>query len=322
MTKGRTFAQLTEAERIRIEVLLNQGLSLTRIASQLSRTVSTISRELKRNGPQKYGAVKAQYLTGKRHRHKWKHSVFDQAMIDFIVSCLRDKKWSPEIISVEGRKSRSDFVSHEWIYRWIWLMKFSQSKSDQDYRTLYKHLKHGSGRKRRGKIRCDRGNIPGRQWIEKRPLVANKRLRTGDLEADIVLGRGRQPGLVVAIDRKSRKTWIRKIKSKTAPYVIRKLLEICSVIGNVKTVTLDNDPSFAHHHKLNKAGIATFFTHPFSSQEKGSVENRIGVIRMFFPKKTDFKKIESAHVSKVQKLINERPMRMFKYLSPNEKHIS
>lgn len=322
MTKGRAFAQLQEAERIKIEVLLNQGLSLKMIASQLSRSVSTISREVKRNSFGKYMAAKAQCATIKRHRVKRKHSVFDQRMINFISQGLEAKKWSPEMISVEGRKRRKDFVSHEWIYRWIWRMKFSQRKDDQQYRKLYKHLKHGTGRKRRGKIRCNRGNIINRQWIEKRPTTASKRHRIGDLEADVVLGKGRQPGLLVALDRKSRKTWIRKINNRSASHVMSKLLQICSTIGNVKTVTLDNDQSFAHHYKLNDVGIKTYFTHPFSSQEKGSVENRIGVIRMFFPKKTDFKSINSNQVKKVEKLINERPMRMFNYLTPNEIYIS
>ena len=322
MNKGRIFLQLQEEERIKIEVLLQQGLSLRAIAFQLSRSVSTLSRELKRNGPRKYSAAKAQYFTGKRHRLKRKHIVFDQAMIDYIVLNLKTNKWSPELISAQGRKWRANFVSHEWIYRWIWAMKFSQWKTDQKYRLLYKHLKHGSGRKRRGKQRCNRGNIIDRQWIDQRPPLATNRCRQGDLEADIVLGKGRKAGLVVALDRKSRKTWIRKLKSKEAGHVMAKLKNICMLIGNVKTVTLDNDPGFAHHYNLRKMGIDTFFTHPFSSQEKGSVENRIGTIRMFFPKKTDFTLVNEHKIKNVEKVINERPMRMFNYKSSNEIHIS
>ena len=322
MLKGRNFLQLQEEERIKIEVLLQQGLSLTAIAIQLSRSVSTISREIKRNGPRVYKARKAQYVTGKRHRQKEKHTVFDQGMIDFIVQQLTTKKWSPEIISVKGKKWRTDFVSHEWIYHWIWQMKTSQWKTDRQYRTLYQYLKHGTRRRKRGKVRCNRGNILEREWIDKRPLSASDRRRQGDLEADIVLGKERKPGLVVAIDRKTRKMWMRKLNSKNAAHVMAKLKQICSAIPTVKTITLDNDSGFAHHYKLKDMGIHTFFTHPFSSQEKGSVENRIGIIRMFFPKKTDFTLIEESEIRKVENLINQRPMRMFNYKSPNEIHIS
>ena len=101
-----------------------------------------------------------------------------------------------------------------------------------------------------------------------------------------------------------------------------RLKAICLKAGDVKTVTLDNDQSFAQHYRLHKMGIETFFTHPYSSQEKGSVENRIGVIRRFFDKKTEFKKIDQLEVRKVEKMINDRPMRIFKYRSPNEIHIS
>jgi transposase, IS30 family len=322
MNKGRIFTQLTETERIKIEALLQEGLSCTAIARSLGRPVCTISRELKRNGPIKYAAARAQSFTEKRHRQKRKHSVFDQAMIDFIELHLRTNKWSPEVISVIGRKWRTDFISHEWVYRWIWKMKFSMAKADNKYQSLYRLLKHGNRRKRRGLKHTKRGNIIGRQWIDERPKEASKRIRQGDLEADIVLGKDRKPGLLVALDRKTRKIWLRKLKTKEAGYVMAKLMKICTAIGHVKTVTLDNDQAFAKHYKLNQMGIDTFFTHPYSSQEKGSVENRIGLIRMFFAKKTDFSLVNEKQVRDVQKKLNERPMRLFNYKSPDEIHIS
>jgi transposase, IS30 family len=318
MTKGKSFTHLSEEERIKIEVLLHEGLSLTRIACTMKRPICTISREIRRNGPKRYCAVRAQYFTGLRHRQKRKHIVFDQTMRRFIELHLRLKRWSPELISVRGRQWRQDFISTEWIYQWIWSMKFSMAQSDKKYQQLYKFLKYSSRRRRRGRKRNMRGNIIGRKWIEQRSQLANLRKRHGDLEADIILGKDRQPGLLVALDRRSRKTWLRKLRIKDSDYVMKKLANICSEVGNVKTVTLDNDQSFAEHYRLNKLGIKTFFTHPYSSQEKGSVENRIGIIRMFFPKKTEFKQIKQRQVTKVQDIINERPLRIFNYKCPNE----
>jgi len=322
MNKGKLFTHLGEGDRIKIEVLLNQGFSLASISRTLKRSVSTISREVKRNGPQIYRAVRAHYVTGLRHRQKRKYSVFDETMKRYIERQLRSKRWSPELISVMGRKRRVDFISAEWIYHWIWAMKFSMCKADKKYQLLYKYLKHSNRRRRRGRKRNMRGNIIDRKWIEQRPKLANLRKRQGDLEADIILGKDRQPGLLVALDRNSRKTWLRKLKIKDSRSVMKKLAAICTEIGNVKTVTLDNDQSFAEHYRLNKTGIKTFFTHPYSSQEKGSVENRIGIIRMFFPKKTDFKTVNEQQVLQVQKIINKRPLRMFNYRCPDEIHIS
>jgi IS30 family transposase len=322
MIKGKKFTQLSEGERVKIEALLNEGFTISQIATSLSRPICTISREIKRNGRWNYRSSNAQFKTIERHRLKAKRIVFDEQMRHYIYEQLRHKRWSPEIISHHGRAQRSDFVSHEWIYQWIWTMKFSVRRKNQDYRDLYKYLRHGKRRRKRGKQHCNRGNIIDRTWIEHRCQKAKDRKRQGDLEADIILGKNRKPGLLVAIDRKTRKTWIRKLINKDATYVMNKLADICSQIGYVKTVTLDNDQSFARHYQLNKMGIKTFFTHPYSSQEKGSVENRIGIIRMFFPKKTQFSEVTHQEVRQVEKLLNDRPMRMFNYKSPNEIHIS
>jgi len=322
MNKGKSFTHLTKDERIKIEVLLQQGHSVSAIGKFLDRPTSTISREVKRNGPKKYRAERAEYFTGLRHRQKRKHAVFNQEMKEFIVQQLSAKRLSPELISVAGKKVWHEFISIEWIYQWIWHMKFSMAASDEKYHKLYKFLRHGRRRRRRGNRRSMRGNIIDRRWIDDRPVPADKRARLGDLEADIMLGKDRQPGLLVALDRRSRKTWIRKLVVKDADYVMKKIVEICKQIGMVKTITFDNDQSFAEHYRLNKIGIETFFTHPYSSQEKGSVENRIGIIRMFFPKKTNFREVTENEVNIVENLVNERPLRMFKYMSPDEKNIS
>jgi IS30 family transposase len=318
MPKVRSFLQLTEGERYQIEVLLNGGSSLTAIARALRRSVSTVSREVKRNSLGKYKATLAQQRTRRRHRLKYKHKIFDEQMRSFICNCLKREKLSPEFISARGKGIRKDFISHEWIYQWIWRMKFSQAQADRPFNHLYEFLRHACRRRKRSRKRHNRGNILQRKWVDQRPVMADQRTRIGDLEADIMLGKDRKPGLLVALDRKTRMTWIRRLKSKDSWYVIEKLKDICRRVGNVKTLTLDNDQSFAEHYKLNAMGIETFFTHPYSSQEKGSVENRIGLIRMFFPKQSQFDKVTDQQVRQVQQIINNRPMRMFDYQSPKQ----
>lgn len=323
MLKGKGFVQLCKEERSTIEVLLHEGYSVTRIAQALGRPVSTISREVHRNGTLRgYSATQAQYQCGNRHRLKAKHCVFDEGMKRFIKVRLLERRLSPELISVEGKTWRKDFVCAEWIYQWIWRMKFSQKKEDRMYQALFKYLRHASRKRRRGNKRHKRGNILERVWIDQRPKAVERRRRRGDLECDIMLGKDRKPGLLVALDRRSRKTWIRKLRTKDTASVMKLIQGICSSSGEVRTITFDNDQSFAQHYRLHPLGIETFFTHPYSSQEKGSVENRIGLIRMFFPKQTEFEKITSAQIKKVENLINNRPMRMFKYQSPNQIHKS
>ena len=86
----------------------------------------------------------------------------------------------------------------------------------------------------------------------------------------------------------------------------------------LKTITYDNDLAFARHSQVNQElKTKSFFTHPYTSQEKGSVENRIGVLRRFFPKKTDFTLVSAGRVKQVENLINKRPVRKFNYQTPN-----
>lgn len=320
MNKVRSFAQISREERAKIEVLLKEGFSLRAIGKSLERPACTISRELKRNGPLVYRADRAQYFTRLRHRQKKKRIVFTTAMKVFIAEQLQTKRFSPELICRAGREIWPDFISTEWIYRWIWQMKFSMAKADKPYQRMYKYLRHACRKRRRGRKHSMRGNIIERKWIEQRPAAANNRSRCGHLEADIVLGKDRQPGLLVMLDRKSRKSWIKKLSVKDADYVMERCKEICQQAGKVKTITFDNDQSFAEHYKLREIGIKTYFTHPYSSQEKGSVENRIGIIRMFFPKKTNFRMVRDEQVQSIQELLNQRPLRMFNYQTPNEKH--
>lgn len=320
MNKVRSFAQVSKEERAKIEVLLKKGFSLREIGRSLGRPACTISRELKRNGPLVYRFDRAQHFTELRHRQKNKRIVFTAAMKEFIVEQLRTKRLSPELICRAGKQIWSAFISAEWIYKWIWQMKFSMAKADRPYQRMYKYLRNASRKGRRGRKRSMRGNIIDRKWIEQRPAAANNRSRCGHLEADIMLGKDRQPGLLVMLDRKSRKSWLKKLVVKDADYVIERCKEICQQAGKVKTITFDNDQSFAEHYKLRKIGIKTYFTHPYSSQEKGSVENRIGIIRMFFPKKTNFRNVKDEQVHSIQELLNQRPLRMFNYKTPNEKH--
>ena len=319
MHKVREFTQLSQQDRVKIEVLLHQGFSFKRIASELNRPVCTISRECKRNSKQGclYQGTVAQELCQRRHSQKAKHCVFNEAMKSFIADKLSTERLSPELICLEGKKQFPDFISTEWIYQWIWKMKFSQAAQDKKYRYLYECLRQGVRKKSRGKKHCKRGRIDQRVFIEKRPAAAQKRRQQGHMECDIMLGAKRKAGLLVMLDRKTRKTWLTKLKTRQASEVMKKVKTLCQ-LSKPLTITFDNDQSFSYHYLLHQKGIKTFFTHPYSSQEKGSIENRIGIIRMFFDKKTNFEKVHPREIKKVEKIINNRPLKIFNYKTPNQ----
>jgi IS30 family transposase len=320
------YKQLGQQQRYVIDRLLEKGASQTAIAQAIGCHKSTISRELRRNGYRRiksgkmYNPVSAQRKTWLRHYQKPKCQRFTQAMKQRVARLLRTEKLSPELVSVLGRQQDPGFVSHEAIYQWIWEMKFSHCRQDRPFHGLYRELRHGRRRRKRGNYRDNRGLILNRTSIEERPKIVEKRSRLGDVELDLMLGLNHQVGLLVIVDRASLWTWLSKIRSKESDYIERAIvrkLQPCS--SWIKTLTYDNDRAFLRHESVNKTlNTKSYFTHPYTSQEKGTVENRIGLLRRFFPKRTDFSKISSNTVRKVERMINDRPVRKFNYLTPNE----
>lgn len=322
----KKFKQLSLEQRYQIEALLKAEKNQTEIASIVGVHKSTISRELKRNvakrgkGAKEYHSNNAWRKTRLRHETKPKRVRFTLKMKLLIQQWMMQERLTPELIYARAIKEGKPMVSHETIYSWIWQMKHSNKKTTQPYKQLYKYLKHGKRHRKRGRTRDARGIIPGRTSIEKRPLIVNKRKRIGDVEVDLMMGKDHQSALLVITDRATIKTKLRKVSGKNSRIVAAKTINALKKEKTfIKTLTFDNDMAFANHLSISKHLKAkTFFTHPYTSQEKGTVENRIGVIRMFYPKKTDFNLISHHEIKRVENSINNRPVRKFNYLTPNQ----
>lgn len=127
--------------------------------------------------------------------------------------------------------------------------------------------------------------------------------------------------LTVLVDRATRKTFIRKTASKTSIQTSTSILKALKPLSNnIKSITYDNGCEFAKHEKINKElNIKSYFCKPYHSWEKGTVENINGLIRRFFPKGTDFDTISEEEIAYVEDWINNRPMKILNYMTPNEK---
>ena len=323
---SKNYNHLNSEQRYQIEVLLRNGTKQKEIARLLGKSPSTISRELKRNIPKRgqgaleYRALNAQRKTILRHQEKTKAIKYTSEMKALTRNWMKDLKFSPELIHVEGEKLLGDFVSHETIYKWIWHCKKSNRREDRKDKQLYLQLAHGRRRRKRGLRRDSRGIIHNRVSIEKRPAIVSKRNRLGDIEIDLMMGKNHQGALIVMTDRASLKTKLKLVGSKDSKEIKQGIKSrLYSMKGIIKTLTFDNDQAFSKHESIGKIlTAATYFTRPYTSQDKGTVENRIGLIRRFFPKKTDLTKVSDQRVAQVESLINNRPVRKFKYLTPNQ----
>jgi IS30 family transposase len=326
MTKK--YFQLTLEQRYKIESLKTAGLRQTEIAKIIGVNKSTVCREFKRNiplrgfGAKLYVAQKAQKKTNLRHYEKYKPISFSIKMKHDVRQMMTVQKYSPELISAQWRKDGKPGVSHETIYKWIWQCKHSNRKEYAKEKRLYLHLKHGRRRRKRGNYKDNRGLITHRVSIEKRPKIVDKRKRLGDIEVDLIIGKNHKSGLLVTIDRSALLTTIDKIKSKEPRHIKNLLMKRMQNNKYLKTITFDNDQAFSLHHEIAKElNVKTYFTRPYTSQDKGSIENRNGVIRRFYPKKTDFNEVTVENVKEVEKMINNRPIRKFDYKSASEVYL-
>jgi len=348
----RTFKQLTQTDRVYISRLRANGLvSVTQIAQRLGVHKSTISRELKRNAqvvtretqlfyqelrllgfPKK--EMEKQLDELKRTAKDYRNWVATEAQRtrDYRLHCanqVRRRKsqttrkwviqklkmhWSPAQIAGRSKVDGPEPISHEYVYQLI----IADRKSGGN---LYRLLKRFRKRKQRIAQRVYGPIIPNRTSIESRPTEANCRERLGDLEADLVQGYCSDGYVLSVIDRKSRILKLRKIRRKQKGIVRKELEYAIRKMGVVHTLTSDNGSEFCDHQQLTKnTGVPVYFTHPYSSCERGSIENANGLIRYFLPKKTPFKKITQTHLNKIETLLNNRPRKCLGFLTPIEVH--
>ena len=316
------YKQLDLKSRHKIKALLDAGHSQTKIAEIIGVHKSTISRELERNVPTRgcyaneYRPEAAQRKTNKRHCDKRKHIRFTEDLKQQASHWLCEEKLSPELISGRWQVQGVDGVSHEAIYQWIWRGK---KTADPATKELYRHLKHGRRRRKRGNYHDSRGHLSDRIGIEERPDVVEDRARLGDLEVDLMVGKAHKSALVVITDRATLLTRLKKITSRHAELTELAIEQSLARIPKafIKTVTVDNDKAFANHQSLaRKLDANVYFARPYMSQDKGTVENRIGVVRQFFPKGTDLRDVSERRIKTVERHLNNRPIRKFDYLSP------
>ena len=155
--------------------------------------------------------------------------------------------------------------------------------------------------------------------IEQRPAIVEERTRLGDLEADFMVGKAHKSALLVITDRATLLTRLKKLTSRQADQTEAALENSLARVPKafIKTLTVDNDKGFANHQSIaRKLDVDVYFTRPYTSQDKGTVENRIGVIRQFFPKGTDLREVSEQQIKTVERHLNNRPIRKFEYLSP------
>lgn len=308
------YKQLTSEQRYTISVLLSKGLKKKEIAEAIGVSNSTITRELQRNSS-KRGVYKweiAQKRAEKRSKRTPGNRAISKAIWSSVKHYLVDKQWSPEQIS--GYLAKDGIkISHETIYAWI--------REDKRNRgTLYKHLRHRL-KHRKKYVGAGRSCIINRKSIHERPAEADGK-RFGDLEMDTIVGPNNQQAIVTLVDRNTNMLFMKKLKyGKDAKNLALTVIEMLKPIKKkLKTITTDNGKEFSAHEIISEAlGVDVFFTDPYSSWQKGAIENANGLIRQYIPKKVSFNDYDDKDIKDIEEKINRRPRKKLGFETPIER---
>lgn len=280
----------------------------------LNRHASTIGRELRRNrGLRGYRPKQAQKLCEMRRHSADKYRKVTSEVREWILTLLM-ADLSPEQVCgylVEDKHLR---LSHETIYRLIYE---DQATGGHWYLKL-RHVSKGY-RKRYGSYQ-QRGQIPNRVSIDERPAIVDCKSRLGDWEGDTIIGKGHQSALLSLVERKSLYTILVKLSGRNASDLADKLIAATeSLKDSLLTLTLDNGKEFAAHERIAESlALKVYFAHPYCSWERGINENTNGLVRQYFPKRTDFNQVTDQEIQAVADKLNLRPRKTRGFQSPNQ----
>jgi len=311
----KTYNQITADERDKIALLIAGGCTLSNIARMLGRNRSTISREIKRNGAPKYKSYTPHAAEARSKHRKSAANTHPRLKNSFIRDYVHQKiedGWSPEIISGTLKKEHPEnTISHESIYQYIYA----------EAHELKKHLPrhYRVRRKRKAKKTGSVENIPGRVGIDLRPEKINDRSEFGHWESDSMVSRQSHAALAVQLERLSRYVKIKKVIANKAEPVSRAIIQNLMDIDASfrKSITYDNGKENVKHQDVNQAlGISSYFCNAYRSWEKGSVEQVIGLIRRYLPKKTDLVKVTEAQIQYIENQLNSRPRKCLNFATP------
>ncbi len=300
----RSYRRMTMADRCQISAWLQENLTCTEIAKRLKFHRTTIYREIRRNGPVRgpYDHARANESARKRYKKCRKNYKLRGVLKTFIDKKLR-ADWSAEQIAGRLCVEKNMSVSHESIYRYVRL-----NKSD-----LRIHLRRLCRRAGVGRYIQRKGSphqfVPN---ISDRPEIVAKRSRIGDWERDIMFAKNKVP-LLVCIERKTRYIRIARVKNLKAETVNRMTVQL---LRSFRAYTMTNDRGTEFKVPLKE--IKTYYCDPQAPQQRGSVENTIGLLRQYIKRDTEQNLLTEARIKEIEKTLNYRPRKVLAFKTPYE----
>jgi IS30 family transposase len=319
--RRRSLLALTLREREEISRGIASGSSIREIAKRLERVVSTVSREGARHGG------RCVYRANEADDQAWESALRPKRCLLAIHVKLRKivaskliLDWSPRQISgwlkTQYPDDESMRVSHETIYRSLFIQARAVLKKE-----LLGHLesKRRIRRSQHSRIFKDsRGQIADAISIRERPAEVEDRAIPGHWEGDLLSG-SRNSHMVTLVERHSRFTALLKVPSKDTAVVVAALSrQIRNLPANLRrSLTWDRGLEMAKHKTFTVAtDVKVYFRDPQSPWQRGSNENTNGLLRQYFPKRTDLSGYTQSELDKIALRLNQRPRKTLGFQTP------
>lgn len=314
-------------EREAIQNGLWEKRSVRNIARGLGRHHTAVSREIQRNLPPQHflytPRLAHERALKKRRRRGREDRLKNSNVREYVVSHLK-RRWSPEQIKGRILADLGETISHEAIYQYVYAQVYRNGWGElrPDREDLRPFLRRRRKRRvRKGARRCQMISRSRGPSIDLRPLVVMERSRVGDWEGDTVESRDHKPGINTLVERRTGFLCVTKLGGRTSrdtrEAVVHRLRRFPKEARH--TLTVDNGPENQAWEDLEAAtGLRCFFAHAYCSWERGTNENTNGLLRDYYPKKTDFTTIPEEELAYVEQELNTRPRKRLGWKTPLE----
>ena len=326
ITKIRKGQHLSYEERVIIELRLKESWNINKIAKELNRSYNAIKKEIKRGTiklkkSQRYRAKVGQMIYEQNRQNSVRKTKIGECkeFIEYVEKQFRKDKWSLDACVGKaiknGEFTRKEIVCSKTLYNYVdkGLIDIKNIDLPEKVRRSHKKRRIRENRKKLG------------DSIEERSKEIEKREEFGHWELDTVLGKKgeKEPVIITAVERKTRICIWLKARNHTAEALMEVIEKLLSSYSNrinqvLKTITADNGSEFSRLSELKSKGIGVYFTHPFSSFEKGTNECHNRMLRRFIPKGKSMLDYSQEDINFFAKIIGRLPRKILDYQTPEE----
>ena len=330
ITDHKKGKHLTYEDYVVIELRLKDGWTPNAIAKKELHCAANTVRNIIKKGmtPLYNGKVlrfKAKtawnaYQENRSHSCRTYEALEKRPFLRYVEKHFREDQWSLDACVgralEEGSFDRSEILCTRTLYHYVDLGLLNIKNIDLPQKLS-----------RNTKIYKDKKNkrVLGRS-IEERPGKVDTREEFGHWKTDLVIGKKSENDqvLLTLLERKTRDFSIIRLPDKSADSILEAFQKMQTELGDsfskvFHTITTDNGSEFARLAEL-EMGTSTkvYFTHPYTSCEKGSIENHNGLIRRFIPKGKRISDYSEDDILAVELWANSLPRRILGYKTPDE----